>query len=344
MNMAQKPPGRMELEIREAPEAVQRQSGVLAGPVAELARLLRQMEPRVVVTCARGSSAHAAAFAKHAIERHLGIPVAPAAPSIATIYRRALKLKGQLFLCISQSGRSDDLIEQARYARDAGALTVALVNADESPLARECEIVLPLCAGPELSVAATKSFVATLSAVLCIVAHWSGNETLRGVLDLLPERLNAATGLDWSACLETFASASSLMTIGRGPTLSIARESALKLKETCDLHAEGYSGAEFQHGPMALVTEHFPVLMFVPHDELADSLLQLAQGLSAKNAALFTVSHDPPGLLPALPAVQPEADAICMIQSFYVTAVKLARMRGIDADKPRHLQKVTRTR
>jgi glucosamine--fructose-6-phosphate aminotransferase (isomerizing) len=134
------------------------------------------------------------------------------------------------------------------------------------------------------------------------------------------------------------------MTIGRGPTLSIARESALKLKETCDLHAEGYSGAEFQHGPMALVTEDFPVLMFVPHDESADSLLQLAQGLAAKNAALFTVSHDPPGLLPALPAEQPEADAVCMIQSFYIAAVKLARMRGIDADKPRHLQKVTRTR
>jgi glucosamine--fructose-6-phosphate aminotransferase (isomerizing) len=297
----------------------------------------------VVVTCARGSSAHAAAFAKHAIERYLGIPVAPAAPSVATVYRRALNLEGQLLLCISQSGRSDDLIEQARFARDAGALTVALVNADDSPLARECQVVLPLCAGPEISVAATKSFVATLSAVLRIVAQWSGNDAMHTALARLPERIAAATDLDWSACLETLTGATSLITVGRGPTLSIARESALKLKETCDLHAEGYSGAEFQHGPMALVTQDYPVLMFIPHDEAADSLLQLAQGLAAKNAALFTVSHDPPGLLPALPTDQSECDSICMIQSFYATAVRLARRRGIDPDKPRNLQKVTRT-
>src|SRR5205807_911625 len=106
MNIAQKPSGQMEREIAEAPGAVRRQAEALATPVAELARRLRQMEPAVVVTCARGSSAHAAAFAKHAIERYLGIPVAPAAPSIATVYHRALKLRGQLFLCVSQSGRS----------------------------------------------------------------------------------------------------------------------------------------------------------------------------------------------------------------------------------------------
>ncbi len=198
MNFAQKPHGQMELEIAEAPEAVRRQAEALAVPVAEVAKRLRQMEPAVVVTCARGSSAHAAAFAKHAIERYLGIPVAPAAPSIATVYHRALKLRGQLFICISQSGRSDDLIVQSRVAREAGALTVALVNAEDSPLAQECEFVLPLCAGPELSIAATKSFVTTLSAVLRIVAEWSGDVAMRGALTRLPERLAAATALDWS--------------------------------------------------------------------------------------------------------------------------------------------------
>ncbi len=344
MNIAQKPPGQMQQEIAEAPEAVRRQAELLAGPVAELARRLRETEPAVVVTCARGSSAHAAAFAKHAIERHLGIPVAPAAPSIATVYHRPLKLRNQLYICISQSGRSDDLIVQSRAAREAGALTVALVNAEDSPLAQECEFVLPVCAGPEISVAATKSFVATLAAILRLVAAWGENDSLQTAVTRLPERLRAAAALDWSPCLESFADAGSLITIGRGPTLAIAREAALKLKETCNLHAEGYSSAEFQHGPLALVTEHYPVLMFVPGDEAADPLLQLAQGLVAKNAALFTVSHDPPGLLPALPVEQPEADAICMIQSFYVMAVKLAKLRGIDPNRPRHLQKVTITR
>jgi len=344
MNIAQKPSGQMEREIAEAPGAVRRQAEALATPVAELAKRLRQMEPAVVVTCARGSSAHAAAFAKHAIERYLGIPVAPAAPSIATVYHRALKLRGQLFLCISQSGRSDDLIVQSRVAREAGAVTVALVNAENTPLAQECEFVLPLCAGPELSVAATKSFVTPLSAVLRIVAEWSGDIAMRGALARLPDRLTAATALDWTPCLETFADAGSLMTIGRGSTMAIAREAALKLKETCNLHAEGYSSAEFQHGPMALVTQDYPILMFGPGDEAAEPLLELAQALAAKNAALFTVSNDPPGLLPSVLADQPETDAICMIQSFYVAAVKLAKMRNIDPDNPRHLQKVTRTR
>src|SRR5579872_1540402 len=224
MTIAQKMPGRMEQEIREAPQALLRQAAALAEPVVELARRLRQTEPRVVVTCARGSSAHAAAFAKHAIERHLGVPVAAAAPSIATVYRRELRLKGQLLLCISQSGRSDDLIEQAKLARRAGALTVALINAEDSPLARECEIVLPLCAGAELSVAATKSFVATLAALLRIVAEWSRNDTLQYALARLPARLEAATQLNWTACLPTLAVSESMITIGRGPTLSIARE------------------------------------------------------------------------------------------------------------------------
>src|SRR5438105_812924 len=344
MNIAQKLPGRMEQEIAEAPDAVRRQADVLAHPVAELARRLRQINPAVVVTCARGSSAHAAAFAKHAIERHLQIPVAPAAPSIVTVYHRDLKLKGQLFLCVSQSGRSDDLIAQTQSARAAGALTVALVNAENTPLAAACDIALPLCAGPELSVAATKSFVATLAAILRIVGEWTENTAIHAALTRLPDRLAATTALDWSACFDAFGRASSLTTIGRGPTLPIAREAALKLKETCNLHAEGYSSAEFQHGPMALVTDQYPILMFTPGDEAAVTLLKLAESLSAKNAALFRVAHSGSGrLLPALAPDQPEADAICMIQSFYVAAAELAKLRGIDPDNPRHLQKVTRT-
>ena len=153
----------------------------------------------MVVTCARGSSAHAATFAKHLIERHLGLPVAAAAPNIASIYRRPLRLKGQLFLAISQSGRSDDLIETAAMARRAGALTVAIVNDPASPLAHESEIVLPLDAGPELSVAATKSFVASLAALLRFTAAWTKDTAMDSALMRLPDRLDAqALQLDWS--------------------------------------------------------------------------------------------------------------------------------------------------
>lgn len=343
--MASAPSAHMIAEIREAPEAVRRQERVLAAPLAELAERLRKKPPLVVMTSARGSSAHAATFAKHAIERHLGIPVAAAAPSIATVYRRDLKLKDQLLLSISQSGRSDDLIEQTRSAKRTGALTVALVNTADSPLARESDIVLPLSAGREESVAATKSFVASLAAVLRLTAAWAGDDALARALVRLPDRLAQAGDLDWSACFGALTQAHSLIIIGRGPSLAIAREAALKLKEICHLHAEGFSGAEFLHGPVALVTSNYPVLVFMPGDEAAEALVALAADLRRKHAAVFTVEPGAgEGRLPAVPPGHPETDAVCAIQSFYAALPQLAKLKGIDADRPRHLQKVTRTR
>src|SRR4029077_4008240 len=181
----------MAEELREAPEAVRRQQEALTGPLLELVRRLKSHPPQLVVTCARGSSAHAATFAKHLIELHLGIPVAAMAPNIATVYRRPMRLEGQLFLAISQSGRSDDLVEAATMARRAGALTSAIVNVVDSPLAAACEFVLPIAAGAELSVNARKSFVHPLAALLRLVASWTGDHRLPEAIDRLPERLAA---------------------------------------------------------------------------------------------------------------------------------------------------------
>jgi glutamine---fructose-6-phosphate transaminase (isomerizing) len=336
----------MLAEVREAPDAVARQAEALRTPLAELAARLRRSPPQVVVTCARGSSAHAATFGKHLIERYLRIPVAAAAPSVATVYGQRLRLEGQLFLTISQSGRSDDLIEQAAAARAAGATTVALVNATDSPLAAASDLVLPMAAGAELSVAATKTFVASVSALLRLAALWTEDRDMLSSLDRLPERLREATALDWSEALENFRVATSLVTIGRGPTLAIAREASLKLKETCNLHAEAFSGAEFLHGPVALVDDDYPILMFLPTDAAQQGLRTLAANLAAKGASLFVAEAGGTlaGRLPTLAPDQPEADAICLIQSFYGLAVRLAQLRGIDVDRPRHLQKVTRTR
>src|ERR1043166_4199211 len=187
----------MAAEFREAPDIVRRQADELTRPIAELVSAMRRRPPNVVVTCARGSSAHAATFGKHLIERHLGIPVSAVAPNIATVYRQALRLSGQLFLTISQSGRSDDLIEGAMMAKNAGALTAALVNASDSPLAAACDIVLPMSAGPERSVAATKTFIASLAALLPVTALWSDNDGALPALDRLPDRLAEATALEW---------------------------------------------------------------------------------------------------------------------------------------------------
>ena len=339
----------MAEELREAPAAVCRQQEAPTGPLRELVMRLKSRPPQLVVTCARGSSAHAATFAKHLIEVHLGTPVAAMAPNIATVYRRPMRLEGQLFLAISQSGRSDELVEAAAMARHAGALTAALVNVTVSPLAAACEFVLPIGAGPELSVAATKSFVATLAALLRLIATWTGDDRLPAAIGRLPERLAAATELDWGAAVAGLVDADSLITIGRGPTLAIAREAALKLKEIANRHAEPFSGAEFLHGPVALVEPRYPILMFVPDDAAAEGLKRLADDLAGKGAALFIAGAGRdrtagPSWLPGLAPDHPETDAVCLIQSFYAMMVRLAERLGIDPERPRHLQKVTRTR
>jgi glucosamine--fructose-6-phosphate aminotransferase (isomerizing) len=333
-------------EWREAPEAVARQEKLLAAPLRRLVDRLHRHPPSVVVTCARGSSAHAATFAKHLIERHLGIPVAAAAPVIASTYHRDLRLDGQFFLTISQSGKSHDLIESALSAKRGGALTAALVNDAESPLAEACDIVLPIGAGPERAVAATKSFVATLSALLRLVALWVEDTALPAALTQLPERLAAAGRLDWEPPRLSLAPAASLVVIGRGPTLAIAREAALKLKEIANLHAEAFSGAEFLHGPVALVGAAYPLLMFVASDATACGMRGMASTLRGKGADLLCAdaASGSGSDLATLPPDHADADALGLIQSFYGMALRLAAARGVDADHPRHLSKVTRTR
>jgi glucosamine--fructose-6-phosphate aminotransferase (isomerizing) len=333
----------METEIHETPDVVRRQASLLAAPVAELLRRLKRAPPRVIVTCARGSSAHAATFGKHLFELNFGIPVAAAAPNIATVYKKDLRLDDQLFLAISQSGRSDDLIEQAHAAKRSGALTVALVNAPDSPLAAASDIVLPMAAGEEKSVAATKSFIASLSALMRLVAAWRDDVALTEALERLPDRLASAASLDWDAELKILAQATSLVAIGRGPTLAIAREAALKLKETCNLHAEAFSGAEILHGPVALVSRDYPLILFTPSDEAAPGMRALAGDLTAKGAALVPFETGS-GKWSVLNKDRAETDVACLIAGFYALVVRLAELRGMDADRPRHLKKVTRTR
>jgi glucosamine--fructose-6-phosphate aminotransferase (isomerizing) len=338
-------PSRLGLESAEVPEVIKRQNRVLVRQIADLLTRVRQKSPQLVVTCGRGSSAHAATFGKHLFERYLGIPVSAAAPNVASVYRRSLDLSGQLFLTISQSGRSEDLIATADMARSAGAITAAIVNEVDSPLANACEFVLPMEAGPELSVAATKSFIASLAALLRLTADWRGDLQMKSAVERLADRLAAATELDWSSALPVFSSAASAMTVGRGPTLAIAREAALKLKEVCNIHAEAFSSAEFQHGPISLVDKTYPVLMFLPADAAAAGTGELRLRLSRQGAAVFATGGeaDAPGVLPVVEPHQPEADAICLIQTFYRFVLQLAANRGSDVDHPRHLQKVTST-
>jgi glutamine---fructose-6-phosphate transaminase (isomerizing) len=337
----------MAAESRETPRALLRQASSLAQPIADLVARLRRRPPHLVLTCARGTSAHAATFGKHLIERHLGIPVAPVAPNIASLYRQSLSIRDQLFIAVSQGGGSADIIESAMMAKASGAITVAIVNDGASPLAAAAQIVLPIEAGAELSIAATKTFVASLGVLLRLVALWKDDAAMLRGLDRLPERLASASGLDWSPAVPALSAARSLMTIGRGPTLAIAREASLKLKETCGVHAEAFSGAEFQHGPMSLIEQAYPVLMFIPGDASAEGLPELAVDLSAKGAQVFAAGAPLAGAvpLPTLAPDHPDLDPVCLVQSFYQCVIQVADRRGRDVDRPRHLQqKVIRTR
>ncbi len=335
---------RMFQEAREAPRRVQAQLDQDAQHIARIAEALRRFHPRAVLTSARGSSDHAATFARYLIETHLGLVTSSASPSVSSVYRARQDLTQCVFLVISQSGKSPDLLSAAAAAKASGALVVALVNVEDSPLAALADHVIPLRAGVELSVAATKSYICALAAILNLVAHWSASETLPRALAELPAQLDAAWQLDWQAMVDMLKPARNLFVLGRGLGLGVAQEAALKLKETCGLHAEAFSSAEVRHGPMALMQDGLPVLLLSQDDETRQGVEALARELSAGGVNLLLAGPSLSGVrtLPIIPA--PAAIApLLLVQTFYRWAATLAVARGFDPDHPPHLRKVTET-
>jgi len=244
---------RMYREAAQAAAVVREQLQTNAASVARIGELLREMKPRAVVTCARGSSDNAATFAKYLIESHAKVLTSSAAPSLSSLYEAQPDLRGVVFIAISQSGKSPDLLASTEAAKRGGALVIALCNSIDAPLTRLADHVVPLCAGVEMSVAATKSYIASLTAVVHLVASWTADQELLDALEQCPAQLEQAWSLDWTSAVPTLARATNLYVVGRGFGLGIAQEVALKLKETCGLHAEAFSAAEVKHGPMALV-------------------------------------------------------------------------------------------
>jgi glucosamine--fructose-6-phosphate aminotransferase (isomerizing) len=331
-------------EAHEAATAVARQLQRNATAVGRLAERLRATPPRFIVTSARGSSDHAATFAKYVFETQLGCATMSSSPSVSSVYAAPLRLEGALYLAISQSGKSPDLVRQAQSARAAGAHVVALVNVEDSPLAEAADSVVPLCAGPEHSVAATKSYICALSAIVDIAAQWKDDATLRNALAAVPQALRTTWDLDWSALVEGLVDARNLFVVGRGLGLGAAQEAALKLKETCGLHAEAFSAAEVRHGPMAIVGPGFPVLFLTQDDDTSSGTLDLARQFSERGANVWIAGNDEAPLrLPVSPTLHPACTPIVTIASFYRAANALALRRGRNPDMPPHLRKVTET-
>lgn len=315
----------------------------------DLGALLRQRDPAGVLTVARGSSDHACAYLAFALMRWLGLLTASLPPSYHMVYRSRLRLQNQVVVGISQSGQSPDLVETMQDMRQQGSFTLGFINAPVTQLHRVCDQTLPLRAGVERSVAATKSFVASLLACARLVAHWANASDLLQSLPLLPEALHQALKVDWSVLVEALRNEQRMLVVGRGMSLSLAQEFALKLKETCALQAEAISGAELLHGPLAIVQPGYPVLVLAFGDESQESQRQLAAHLQqlGANVWLASASAQPiPGVnllpLPQSPHTLLAPLAACL--PFYLLANDLSLARGLDPDAPAHLRKVTLTR
>jgi glucosamine--fructose-6-phosphate aminotransferase (isomerizing) len=332
-------------EAAEGPAAAARLLAAEGRAFAELGAALRHRPPLSLLTVARGSSDHAAHYMAYLVMARLGRLVTSLPMSLVTLYRSRIVCDGLVALGFSQSGQSPDLVAPMREFSAQGARTIAFVNDPASPLAQACQQTFALHAGPERSVAATKSYITQLVAGASLAAAWQQDADFSAALQALPEALDTAWQQDWTPALEVLKAAERLYVIGRGTGLPIATEAALKFKEVCGIQAEAYSGAEVQHGPMALVDRGFPMLVFAPHGPAFEGLLLLARQMRERGARVLLAA--PPGTpdaeLPLAATGHVDLDPVAMVQSFYRMVEALAVARGLNPDQPRHLNKVTRT-
>jgi len=335
----------MRQEVDQIPAVVANFLTASSDTLEGAAARLRALDPALVVTVARGSSDHASAYLKYAIELSLGVPVASVGPSIASIYGRDLKLGKAAAIAISQSGKSPDIVGMAQSARRSGATTIAITNTADSPLAAASDVTINLHAGVEKSVAATKTFVTSVVAGLALLARWSDDAELQRAVAALPESLAKAVRCDWSEMIPALDGQSALYVLGRGPGFAIANEAALKFKETCGIQGESYSAAEVMHGPVSIVTPGYPVLGLAARDAAEASVADMAHKLAGQGARAFLTS-DRPGAASRLPFAatgHPLTDPLALIVSFYGFVEALARHRGLNPDEPPMLRKVTET-
>jgi glutamine---fructose-6-phosphate transaminase (isomerizing) len=331
----------MAREIAEIPAAAER---LLArcDVVSAIADRIRRAAPRIVIVCGRGSSGHVGVYLRYLFEARIGLLVSAAAPSIVTAYRRRPDMANALFIVISQSGRSPDLVMATQYARQSGALTLAIVNDEASPAAQSADLVLPIGAGPEHAVAATKTVALSMLAGVALIAALTGEDDLREALDRVPDRLERVRACDWSLWGNSVATAPATFVAARGYGFGAAREIALKITEILRLPALGFSAAELRHGPRAAITPATPVLLLRQNDEAAATVDELMSDLRDAGETVFCAGG-PAGILPWIGDDHPICDAVAMLLPAYAAIEAAARQRGLDPDNPPHLRKVTRT-
>ena len=336
----------LRAEIGEQPDVLARLLVREAANVRRIARSLARHDLRFVLIAARGTSDNAARYAQYALGLTCRLPVALAGPSLVTLYDSPPKLKGALVVGISQSGRSPDVVETVASARRAGTPTLAIVNDPESPLARAAAEVIPLHAGVERSVAATKTYTAQLLAVALLASSLSGSRRHAEGLGALPDAVADTLGVEAAArrAAARLARAERIVVLSRGMNYPTAHEIALKLKELALLEAEALSGADFRHGPIALAGPYLPAVVVSPPGTATEAdLAELAAELERRGSPVLLVGPSGRGSLP-VPRLPELLSPIVAVVPGQLLAFHAARARGLDPDAPSGITKVTETR
>ncbi|MFN3650808.1 MAG: SIS domain-containing protein [Armatimonadota bacterium] len=348
--MALKTESHMLREIREQPAALERLLEGELGRAEALANAAKEREIDLLFLAARGTSDHAAIYAKYLMEIETGLPVSLAAPSVFTLYRAPVRLDRSLVLGISQSGKAADAIEVLRQAREGGQLTGCITNDQQSPMAQCAEHPLYCHAGPEQSLPATKTYTTSLALVTALTAYLSGKTELLDGLRGAPDLVRQALALEESiaAGTERYRYMEECVVLARGINQCSALETALKLSETSYLRAHPYSSADFLHGPIAIVDEGYPCFLFAPDGLGYPSMVEVADELSKRGAELIVLSNREELLARATTPLRiPEApeylSPLVGIVAAQLFAYHLAVVKGRDPDSPRGLKKVTHT-
>lgn len=336
-------------EIHEQPEVLDRLFDEGWTRILGVGRALRAHGFRFVMLFARGTSDNAAYYGKYLIENLLGLPTALGSPSSFTLYGANLDLRDVLVVGISQSGESKDILESLRLTQRMGAVIVSVTNSESSSLAAIADYHLPLLAGSERSVAATKTYTAELLVLYLLVRAMGGKELLNEEERKLPDQIRQALGVEWIGT-ERYRYAEYMTVVSRGYNLATAKEAALKLMETNYLFASAFSAADLRHGPIAMIGDNFPVLAFVPPGKARLGMLELVNKLTSDNEAELLIVGDEEAMNPIASArfTVPESTSEALSPVLYAVpaqllAEHLARTKGRNPDAPRGLNKVTET-
>jgi glucosamine--fructose-6-phosphate aminotransferase (isomerizing) len=339
----------LEQEIHNQPEVVAR---LLERETDRVRAIIGQLPAcDYALIAARGTSDHAATYAKYIWAALAGMPVALATPALHTLYAAPPRMNGALVVGVSQSGQSPDIVSVLEEGRRQGRPTLAITNDGSSPLAAMADHVIELHAGLERSVAATKTYTASLAVMALLAATWSGKPERLAELQQLPKAIAATLEAAGAVAqrAERYRYMDQCVVISRGYNYATALELALKLKELTYVQAVAYSSADFRHGPIATISQGLPAILIMPSGAALDDMLDLAQDLQGRGAELLITSDDARAQaqattqLPMAGGLPEWLSPLAAIVPGQLLALHLTQAKGFDTDQPRGLLKVTRT-